>query len=132
MSKAFSAAFHRLDQRARPRPVGSRLVMARYNTFNAAASVGKWPRALTARRSRALRLSMALVLHTMRRISTSKRRNGTISAQALVHSRMMAGYLRSHFALNSAHASRAPCSDTAVQIGLSCAAVIPQSAVDDQ
>src|SRR5205807_10272776 len=66
MSKAFNAAFHRLDQRARPRPVGSRLVMARYNTFNAACSVGKWPRALTARRSRALRDSMALVLQTMR------------------------------------------------------------------
>jgi hypothetical protein len=40
---------------------------------------------------------MALVEQTIRRISTSKRRNGTISAQALVHSRTMAGYLRSHF-----------------------------------
>src|ERR687885_188944 len=47
MSNAFNAAFQRLDQRARPLPVGSRLQMARYNTFNAACSVGKWPRALT-------------------------------------------------------------------------------------
>src|SRR5215510_13918006 len=101
MSKAPSAAFHRLDQRARPLPVGSRLQMVRYNTFNADCSVGKWPRALTARRNLALMLSMALVEHTMRRISTSKPRNGTVSAQALVHSRTMAGYLASHFALNS-------------------------------
>src|SRR2546421_11074748 len=36
-------------------------------------SVGKWPRALTARRNRALSDSMALVLQTMRRISTSGR-----------------------------------------------------------
>src|SRR5438067_13774298 len=104
MSKALSAAFQRLVQRVLPRPVGSRLQMVRYNTFNADCSVGKWPRALTARRNRALRDSMALVLHTMRRISTSKPRKGTISAQALVHSRTMAGYLRSHFALNSAKA----------------------------
>src|SRR3954470_16091831 len=31
-------------------------------------------------------------------VSTSKPRNGTISAHALVHSRTMAGYLVSHFA----------------------------------
>src|SRR2546425_11505515 len=114
MSKALSAAFQRLDQRARPRPVGSRLQMARYNTFNAAWSVGKWPRALTARRSRALRLSMALVEQMMRRISTSKPRNGTISAHELVQSRVMAGYLASHLVENSANASRAACSVGAV------------------
>src|SRR2546429_3528341 len=107
MSNALSAAFQRLDQRARPLPVGSRLQMVRYNTFNADCSVGKWPRALTARRNRALRDSMALVLQTMRRISTSKPRKGTISAQALVHNRTMAGYLASHLAENSANASRA-------------------------
>lgn len=50
MSKAFNADFHRLDQRARPLPVGSRLIVVRYNTFSAALSVGKWPRALTALR----------------------------------------------------------------------------------
>ena len=54
MSKAFSAAFHRLVHRLRPFPVGSRLLIARYRHFSAAASVGKWPRAFTARRSRAL------------------------------------------------------------------------------
>src|SRR5919206_1454390 len=103
MSNAFSAAFQRLDQRARPLPVGSRLQMVRYNTFNEACSLGKWPRALTARRNLALRLSMALVEHTMRRISTSKARNGTISAHALVHNRTMAGYLACHVAENSAN-----------------------------
>src|ERR671935_1160780 len=102
MSKAFNAAFQRLVQRALPRPVGSRLQMARYNTFNAACSVGKWPRALTALRSRALRLSIAFVEQMIRRISTSNARNGTISAQALVPNRMMAGDLRSHLGGNSA------------------------------
>jgi len=62
ISKAFSAAFHRLDQRWRAVPLGSRLMMARYTHFKAAASVGKCPRALTALRIRALTLSMALVV----------------------------------------------------------------------
>ena len=61
MSKAFRAAFHRLVHRLRPRPVGSRLMIARYRHLRAACSVGKWPRALTARRSRALIDSIALV-----------------------------------------------------------------------
>src|SRR5205085_8912748 len=61
MSKAPRAAFQRLDQRVRPLPVGSRLQMVRYNTFNADCSVGKWSRALTARRNRALMDSIALV-----------------------------------------------------------------------
>ena len=52
MSKALRAAFHRLVQRLRPFPVGSRLVIARYRHFRAACPVGKWPRAFTARRSR--------------------------------------------------------------------------------
>src|SRR5689334_7371092 len=105
MSNAFNAAFQRLDQRARPLPVGSRLVMVRYRIFNADCSVGKWPRALTARRNRALRLSIALVVHTILRISMSKARNGTNSDQALVRKRTIAGYLRSHFVENSANAS---------------------------
>jgi hypothetical protein len=54
MSKALRAAFHRLVHRLRPLPVGSRLMIARYRHLRAACSVGKWPRALTARRSRAL------------------------------------------------------------------------------
>jgi hypothetical protein len=54
MSKAFRAAFHRLVHRLRPLPVGSRLMTARYRHFRAACSVGKCPRAFTARRSRAL------------------------------------------------------------------------------
>src|SRR2546421_9760460 len=110
MSRAPRPAFQRLDQRALPLPVGSRLQTVRYNTFNADCSVGKWPRALTARRNRALRDSMALVVHTIRRISTSNPRNGTISAQALVHNRTIAGYLASHLVENSANAARAACS----------------------
>ena len=43
MSKALSAAFHRLVHRWRPLPVGSRLMMARYRHLSAACSVGKWP-----------------------------------------------------------------------------------------
>jgi hypothetical protein len=57
----------------------------------AACSVGKWPRALTARRSLALIDSMALVVQMMVRISLSNARNGTNSAQAFSQSRMMAG-----------------------------------------
>jgi hypothetical protein len=41
MSKALRAAFHRLVQRLRPFPVGSRLISARYRHFRAACSVGK-------------------------------------------------------------------------------------------
>src|SRR5256885_8175563 len=118
MSKAFNAAFQRLVQRVLPRPVGSRLQMARYNTFNAACSLGKWPRAFTARRSLAFRLSMALVEQMIRRISMSKARNGTISGPALVHSRTIAGDFCSHLLLNSANASRADCSDCGVWNGL--------------
>src|SRR5215472_18241473 len=62
MSKALRAAFHRLVHRLRPRPVGSRLMIARYRHLRAACSVGKWPRAFTARRSRALIDSIALAV----------------------------------------------------------------------
>jgi hypothetical protein len=41
--------------------------------------VGKWPRALTALRIRALMLSMAFVVQTTVLISVSNRRNGTNS-----------------------------------------------------
>ena len=41
ISNALSASFHRLDQRCLPRPVGSRLMIARYTHLRAAASVGK-------------------------------------------------------------------------------------------
>src|SRR5215813_5652057 len=96
MSKAFRAAFHRLVQRLRPRPVGSRLMIARYRHFRAACSVGKWPRAFTARRSRALTDSIAFVVEMTVLISRSKARNGTNSAQAFSQSRMTAGYCFSH------------------------------------
>jgi hypothetical protein len=47
----------------------------------AACSVGKWPRAFTARRSRALMDSIAFVVQMTVLISWSNRRNGTNSAQ---------------------------------------------------
>jgi hypothetical protein len=61
--------------------------------------VGKWPRAFTARRSRALTDSIAFVVTVL--ISRSKARNGTNSAHAFSHSRMIAGYRFSHFPENS-------------------------------
>src|ERR1700716_531731 len=59
--------------------------------LRAACSCVKCPRALTARRMRALMLSIAFVVQITVRMSWSNRRNGTNSAQALVHSRMIAG-----------------------------------------
>ena len=91
MSKAFRAAFHRLVHRLRPFPVGSRLMIARYRHLRAACSVGKWPRAFTARRSRALMDSIAFVVQITVLISRSNCRNGTNSAQAFSQSRIIAG-----------------------------------------
>src|SRR5262249_41378002 len=130
MSKAFRAAFHRLVQRLRPRPVGSRLMIARYRHFRAACSVGKWPRAFTARRSRALMDSIALVVQMTVLISRSKLRNGTNSAQAFSQSRMMAGERFAHFSLNSANRSSASDSDAALQAGLGPVAIGAQSLFD--
>ena len=48
------------------------------------------------------------------RISRSKARKGTNSAQAFSHSLTMAGYLASQVPLNSANASSAAASETAV------------------
>src|SRR5207247_8206581 len=107
MSKALRAAFHRLVQRLLPFPVGSRLMIARYRHLRAACSVGKWPRALTALRSRALIDSIAFVVQMTVLISRSKARNGTNSAQAFSHSRMMAGERFSHLPEHSANRSRA-------------------------
>ena len=69
MSKAFKAAFQRLVQRRRPRPVGSKLTTVKYRCLRAACSLGKWPRALTERRNRAFNDSMALVVAITVRIS---------------------------------------------------------------
>ena len=91
MSNAFRAAFHRLVHLLRPFPVGSRLLIARYRHFMAACSVGKWPRAFTARRSLALMDSIALVVQMTVLISRSNCRNGTNSAHAFSHSRIIAG-----------------------------------------
>jgi len=55
-----------------------------------------------------------LVVQISVRISRSKRRNGTNSAQALSQSLTMAGYFASQVPLNSANASSAADSETAV------------------
>ena len=49
MANALSATFHRMTHRAMPRPVGSSDLVTRYRHFRAACSVGKCPRARTAR-----------------------------------------------------------------------------------
>src|SRR5215469_13039320 len=127
MSKALRAAFHRLVQRWRPCPVGSRLMRARYRHLRAACSVGKWPRAFTARRSRALIDSIALVVQMTCRMARSNARNGTNSAQAFSQSRIMAGYRFSQVPENSAKRSSASASDAAVYTGLRSLAIAPQS-----
>jgi hypothetical protein len=69
---------------------------------------------LTARRKRAFKLSIALVVQMIDRISVSKARNGTSSAHAFSHNRTIAGYLFSHVAANSANRSSAADSVAAV------------------
>jgi hypothetical protein len=61
MAKAFRAGFQRMAHRVLPVPVGSGDRVTRYKHFKAACSVGKWPRALTARRQRAFSDSIAFV-----------------------------------------------------------------------
>jgi hypothetical protein len=69
---------------------------------------------LTARRNLALRLSIALVVQMIVRISGSKLRNGTNSVQALFHSLTIAGYFASQLSLNSMNRSSAAASVGAV------------------
>ena len=57
---------------------------------------------------------MALVEHTTLRISGSKAKNGTNSAQAFSHSLTMAGYLPPHASENSRNRSVAAASVGAV------------------
>jgi hypothetical protein len=58
---AFSGDFQRIVHRRRPVSAGSSLISAMYTHFRAACSFGKWPRARTTLRMRALTLSMAFV-----------------------------------------------------------------------
>lgn len=111
---AFNGAFQRMVHRRRPAPVGSRLIKAMYTHFNAACSVGKWPRARTALRIRALTLSIAFVEQMTLRISTSKDKKGTNSAQAFSHSLTMAGYFLPQASANSRNRSVAASSVAAV------------------
>jgi hypothetical protein len=63
---------------------------------------------------RALTDSMALVLQMIRRISGSKARSGTNSAQAFSQSRMIAGYFLPQTSPNSRNRSIAASSVAAV------------------
>ena len=72
-------------------------------------------------------LTISSGVQMMERISVSKARKGTNSAQALVHSRMIAGYLRSQTSLNSANRSNAAASDGAVYTGFRSFAMAAQS-----
>ncbi len=76
--------------------------------------MGKCPRARTALRIRALMLSIALVVQTILRISTSNRRKGTNSAQAASQSRTIAGYFPPQASVNSTNRSSAASSVGAV------------------
>src|SRR5688500_6105700 len=78
--------------------------------LRAACSLGKCPRALTARRMRALTDSIALVVQMTLRISTSKARKGTNSAQAFSHSWTIAGYRAAQASQNSRNRSIAAAS----------------------
>src|SRR5919108_1277765 len=60
--------------------------------LGAACSVGKWPRALTARRGRASRPSRALVVQTTVPLSRSKRKNGTNFSPGVPPRRTSAGW----------------------------------------
>ena len=71
IANALGVGFYLITQRARPLLVGSRERVTRYRHFNAACSLGKCPRARTARRYLALMDSMALVVQITFRISTS-------------------------------------------------------------
>ena len=61
VANAFRAGVHITAHRALPLPVESSDRVTRYTHFIAAWSLGKWPRARTARRWRAFRLSIAFV-----------------------------------------------------------------------
>ena len=61
MANAFKAGFHRMAHRVCPVHLGSSDRTTRYRVFMADCSLGKCPRARTARRNRALSDSIALV-----------------------------------------------------------------------
>jgi hypothetical protein len=82
-------------------------MMARYTHFSAAVSAGKWPRALTALRIRALTDSMAFVVPITVRMWVWNCRNGTNSGHADYHSLMIAGYWWPHASVRATNASRA-------------------------
>jgi hypothetical protein len=69
---------------------------------------------------------MAVVEQITLRISGSDARNGTNSAQALFHNRMIAGYRLSYSRVNSANRSRAAASVGAVYTGLGAVAMASQ------
>lgn len=65
-------------------------------SFSAVRSLGKWPWALTARRTVELRLSIALVACIARRIGSENAKNGTTRSHAERLLLAMAGYFPPH------------------------------------
>lgn len=106
--------------------MGSRPMMALQTRFRAAASFGKWPQALTARRILAFTDSIVLVVQTMRRISVSNRGNGVNPSHALSQSRTTARYFLPQASVNSANRSGAASSVGAVWTGLRTRAILSQ------
>ena len=76
-------AFQRRVQRRRPSPVESRLIKAHVHPRERGVLVGKWPRARTALRMRALTLSMAFGLQMTSRISPSQARRDELGSRVL-------------------------------------------------
>jgi hypothetical protein len=75
-----SKALRALVQRLRAVPLGSRLMTAKYTHFSAACSLGKCPRARTARRIRALMLSIESTFATVRNRSKITKGPGSRAA----------------------------------------------------
>jgi hypothetical protein len=72
ISKTFKAAFQRLLQRCRPRPVGFEADDGEVEVLQRGLLIREVPRAFTARRNLALSDSIALVVEMMGRTSGSK------------------------------------------------------------
>jgi hypothetical protein len=68
MASVFNAFFHPVVLPVTLVRFGLGLRMTRYSTLSAACSLGKWPRARTARRMRALRLSIVILSFPCQRV----------------------------------------------------------------
>jgi hypothetical protein len=95
----------------------------RKRSLVAASSLGRWPVALTARRSLGLSASMAFVVCEIRRTSPEEAWEGTVLAEARRQLWLMAGYFRRHGLASKAPSAAFPApASTARQISFSAAA----------